>query len=39
MWGYMVSDKATKYHASLESLGQSRPQLLEALLCSVNLLE
>ena len=39
MWGYMVCVivKATKYHASLESLGQSRPQLLEASLCSVNL--
>ena len=33
----MVCVKATKYHASLESLGQSRPHLLEALLCSVNL--
>ena len=28
--------KATKYHASLESLGQLRPHLLEASLCSVN---
>ena len=28
--------KATRYHASLESLGQSRPQLLEARLCSIN---
>ena len=38
MWGYMVCVivKATKYHAPLESLGQSRPQLLEASLCSVN---
>ena len=38
MWGYMVCVivKATKYYASLESLGQSRPQLLEASLCSVN---
>ena len=27
--------KATKFYASLESLGQSRPHLLEALLCSV----
>ena len=38
MWGYMVCVivKATNYHASLESLGQSRPQLLEASLCSVN---
>ena len=33
MWGYMVCVivKATKHHASLESLGQSRPQLLEEL--------
>ena len=32
MWGYMVCVivKATKFYASLESLGQSRPQLLEA---------
>ena len=37
MWGYMVCVKATKFYASLESLGQSRPQLLEASLCSVNL--
>ena len=29
--------KATKFYASLESLGQSRPQLLEASLCSINL--
>ena len=29
--------KATKFYASLESLGQSRPQLLETSLCSVNL--
>ena len=29
--------KATKFYASLESLGQSRPHLLEASLCSVNL--
>ena len=29
--------KTTKFYASLESLGQSRPHLLEALLCSVNL--
>ena len=29
--------KATKFYASLESLGQSRSQLLEASLCSVNL--
>ena len=38
MWGYMVCVivKATKVYASLESLGQSRPQLLEASLCSVN---
>ena len=38
MWGFVVCVivKATKYHASLESLGQSRPQLLEASLCSVN---
>ena len=28
--------KATKFYASLESLGQSRPQLIEASLCSVN---
>ena len=28
--------KATKFYASLESLGQSRPHLLEASLCSVN---
>ena len=28
--------KATKYHAYLESLGQSRPHLLEASLYSVN---
>ena len=28
--------KATKYHASLESLVQSRPHLLEASLCSFN---
>ena len=36
MWGYMVCVivKATKFYAS--SLGQSRPQLLEASLCSVN---
>ena len=33
----MVCVKATKFYASLESLGQSRPQLLEVLLCSVNL--
>ena len=33
----MVCVKGTKYHASLESLGQSRPQLLVASLCSVNL--
>ena len=39
MWGYMVCVivKATKFYASLESLGQSRPQLLEASLCSFNL--
>ena len=39
MWIYMVCVivKATKFYASLESLGQSRPQLLEASLCSVNL--
>ena len=39
MWGYMVCVivKATKFYASLESLGHSRPQLLEASLCSVNL--
>ena len=39
MWGYMVCVivKATKFYASLESLGQSRPQLLEVSLCSVNL--
>ena len=39
MWGYMVCVivKATKFYAPLESLGQSRPQLLEASLCSVNL--
>ena len=29
--------KATKFYASLESLGQSKPHLLEASLCSVNL--
>ena len=29
--------KATKFYASLESPGQSRPQLLEASLCSINL--
>ena len=29
--------KATKFYASLESLGQSRPHLLEASLRSVNL--
>ena len=29
--------KATKFYASLESLGQSRPQVLEVSLCSVNL--
>ena len=28
--------KASKFYASLESLSQSRPQLLEASLCSVN---
>ena len=28
--------KASEFYASLESLGQSRPQLLEASLCSVN---
>ena len=33
----MVCVKGTKYHASLESLGQSRPQLRVASLCSVNL--
>ena len=32
----MVCVKATKFYASLESLGQSRPQLLETSLCSVN---
>ena len=39
MWGYMVCVivKATKFYVSLESLGQSRPQLLEASLYSVNL--
>ena len=38
MWWYMVCVivKATKFYASLESLGQLRPQLLEASLCSVN---
>ena len=29
--------KATKFYASLESLGQSMPQLPEASLCSINL--
>ena len=33
----MMCVKATKFYASLESLGQSRPQLLEASLCSDNL--
>ena len=33
----MMCVKATKFYASLESLGQSRPHLLEASLCSVNL--
>ena len=28
--------KATKFYASLESLGRSRPHLLEASLCSIN---
>ena len=39
MWWYMVCVivKATKFYASLESLGQSRPQLLEASLCSDSL--
>ena len=32
----MVCVKATKFYVSLESLGQSRHQLLEASLCSVN---